>query len=313
MAADKVDDDIRNVISLEEDLEMIAEAEAENFLEAADEGQSSPSQTLSPDEIERKLKDVKGDIPSFILKDVRENLRNRHVTEEKLNNIIAKVTNAYHLNRQGGSSADIEPILDGLNQRLNDLDEMVRDIKKLKSESGSNGKRLKKKPKAKAEPTKEQDSKVDDSINTKDFEELSALKPEEFLLVSNGLNGHAKGFRLEDIPEDVFSIMVSMKWLEFIIEKVGITNLPDILEFYSDMGWISDKVMDKLIKYARGTRPFHQEVDWKPEDKLTARDHMLSLLFVERLRGKKVSKDMLIQLDRELKKIKAGAEEIYGL
>ncbi len=138
------------------------------------------------------------------------------------------------------------------------------------------------------------------------------MKPEEFLFVA-GDDGDDDEVRLKSIPDDVFSIMITMKWIELMVEKVGITNLPDVLEFYCDMEWISDAVVAKLIKYAKGTKPFHEDVDWKPEEKLTARDHMLSLLFVERLRGKQVSKDLLIQLDRELKKIRSGAEEIYGI
>lgn len=302
MTSEEDSGDIREIISLEEDLELpVEQADLEG------EEEQKPSKYLSEGQIKDRLDELKGKVPSFVVKEIRDNVSSRNVTRDQLENIIERVITAYLKRKDMGSAEGISNLIQNLTEKLDTMAEEIKSVK-LGSNGHDNGKG--------GHPIMEEhngegNNNIDkvENENGSDLGDFSSLGPEQFLFSA----GNPNGARLKDIPEDVFSVMLSMKWLEFIVEKVGVTHLGDILEFYNDMGWISDKVLDKLIKFSRGTRPFHQEVDWKPEEKLTARDHLLSLLFVERLRGKKVSKDMLIQLDRELKKIKAGAEEIYGI
>ena len=57
---------------------------------------------------------------------------------------------------------------------------------------------------------------------------------------------------LLEIPNDPERVVVLMKWLQFLVDKVGKDNLTDILEYYVDIGWISEKIVMNLIEYSEG-------------------------------------------------------------
>jgi len=122
-----------------------------------------------------------------------------------------------------------------------------------------------------------------------------------------------KKARLENLPEDIVSTMIALKWLGFLIDRVGIQNLESVLEFYYDIGWISEKVLNALLRYAKGTRPHHRDPEWKPSEKLTVQDHLISLLFIERLRGLRITRDVLDKLEREVKILEKTLDEFYGV
>lgn len=119
--------------------------------------------------------------------------------------------------------------------------------------------------------------------------------------------------RLEAIPEDIVSTMIALKWLGFLIDRVGMQNLERVLEFYYEIGWISEKVLNQLLRYAKGTRPHHRDPEWKPAEKLTVQDHLISLLFIERLRGLRINRDILDRLEREIKMLEKTLDEFYGV
>lgn len=123
-----------------------------------------------------------------------------------------------------------------------------------------------------------------------------------------------KKARLEKLPDDIISTMIALKWLGFIIDRVGIQNLEKVLEFYYEIGWISEEVLNQLMRYAKGTRPHHRDPEWKPAEKLTVQDHLISLLFIERLRGGlKINRDVLDRLEREIKVLEKTLDEFYGI
>jgi len=119
--------------------------------------------------------------------------------------------------------------------------------------------------------------------------------------------------RLETLPEDIVSTMIALKWLGFLIDRVGIQNLESVLEFYYNIGWISEKVLNTLLRYAKGTRPHHRDPEWKPSEKLTVQDHLISLLFIERLKGLRITRDVLDKLEREVKILEKTLDEFYGV
>ncbi|WP_457742108.1 FlaD/FlaE family flagellar protein [Thermococcus sp.] len=119
--------------------------------------------------------------------------------------------------------------------------------------------------------------------------------------------------RLEKLPDDIISTMIALKWLGFLIDRVGIQNLERVLEFYYEIGWISEEVLNQLLRYAKGTRPHHRDPEWKPAEKLTVQDHLISLLFIERLRGLKINRNVLDKLEREIKMLEKTLDEFYGI
>ncbi|MBP2143255.1 flagellar protein FlaE [Methanococcus voltae] len=121
-----------------------------------------------------------------------------------------------------------------------------------------------------------------------------------------------KPAKLETIPEDSYSSIFVFKWLEYLCERVGHSNVPDVLEFYYNLGWVSDKAIAKLLKFSKGIGLDDDDIETSV-GKLTIADHLVSLLFIERLNGKKVSSEALDKLEWEIRRIKKGAEQYYGI
>lgn len=115
--------------------------------------------------------------------------------------------------------------------------------------------------------------------------------------------------RLDAIRKDPTSVVVLLNWIEFLMERVGRNNLMDALDYYVDIGWISDNVRSEIMAYARGIDYYVEKPTWR----LLPEDHTKSLLFIERLCGRKIDKNMLSSIDREMSKVKHGLEELYGL
>jgi flagellar protein FlaD len=89
--------------------------------------------------------------------------------------------------------------------------------------------------------------------------------------------------RLDSIKGDPMSVVVLLNWIEFLMERVGRNNLMDALDYYVDIGWISEDVRSEIMAYARG-------IDY----------------YVEK-------PNMLSTIDREMSKVKHGLEELYGI
>lgn len=115
--------------------------------------------------------------------------------------------------------------------------------------------------------------------------------------------------RLENIRTDPTSVVVLLNWIEFLMERVGRNNLMDALDYYVDIGWISEDVRSEVMAYARGIDYYVEKPTWR----LLPEDHTKSLLFVERLCGRKIDRNMLSSIDREMSKVKHGLEELYGI
>ncbi len=108
---------------------------------------------------------------------------------------------------------------------------------------------------------------------------------------------------LDNRPE---TSIILLNWIEFLMEKVGRNNLFDVLEYYIEIGWISEEVSSKMMAYASGIDYFVERPSWK----LLPEDHTKSLLFIEQLRGKKVDKMLFSRLERDVEKIIRSSSEV---
>ncbi|ABE52475.1 FlaD/FlaE family flagellar protein [Methanococcoides burtonii] len=115
--------------------------------------------------------------------------------------------------------------------------------------------------------------------------------------------------RLESIKKNPMSVVVLLNWIEFLMERVGRNNLMDALDYYVDIEWISEEVRSEIMAYARGIDYYVEKPTWR----LLPEDHTKSLLFIERLCGRKIDRNMLSMVDREMAKVKHGLEELYGI
>jgi flagellar protein FlaD len=107
---------------------------------------------------------------------------------------------------------------------------------------------------------------------------------------------------LETIPSDPTSIIVVMKWLTFMVQRIGKESLPDVLDYYVDISWISDDVRLDLINYAKGITDDTTQTD-RDTSNLPTKDHLQSLLYIQKLKGIDLDDRFLLKIDREMEKM----------
>ncbi|WP_292463401.1 FlaD/FlaE family flagellar protein [Methanolobus sp.] len=120
--------------------------------------------------------------------------------------------------------------------------------------------------------------------------------------------GYGQSVHLSSITKNSTNMKLCMEWLEFLMGLVGRNNLPDILSYYEELGWLTEQVRSELMHYAEGIDFYMEKPDWK----LTPDDHVKSIWFIESLAGLKVDKNRLSVIDRDIERVKKGTE-IYGI
>ncbi len=148
----------------------------------------------------------------------------------------------------------------------------------------------------------------------------------------------SEGPILKHIKKDYYTIVLLMRWIEFLFERVKRDKITLLLDYYVDIGWISKEVKSEIMAYARGevqdvTKYFPEEeieaeietpagtirapkprVYKKVEDwRLSAEDHLKSLLFIMKIAGIEVNKDKLNSLEQEIEKFKKSLWEYHGV
>ena len=118
---------------------------------------------------------------------------------------------------------------------------------------------------------------------------------------------------LMDIPNDPESIIILMKWLQYLVDKCGHSHLSDILDYYVDIEWISDDAKISLLDYSQGITEGYSKSGTEDGEKerekgktfsdLPAKDHIQSLLFIQKLKGTHLDKHFLDRIDGELTRI----------
>lgn len=79
------------------------------------------------------------------------------------------------------------------------------------------------------------------------------------------------------------------QWLMFMLERVGHNNLPRLLDYYENLGWISMDVSDRLVDLAETQKQRYVGPSWT----LSAEEHRISMLYIEKLQGKPVEISLL--------------------
>ena len=110
---------------------------------------------------------------------------------------------------------------------------------------------------------------------------------------------------LTEIPNDPESIIVLMKWLQYLIDKCGRPNLSNILDYYVDIGWLSEDAKIYLIEYSHGITEESKtgEPIIKNISHLPSKDHIQSFIFIQKLRGRQFDKHFIDRIDGELSRI----------
>jgi len=77
-----------------------------------------------------------------------------------------------------------------------------------------------------------------------------------------------------------------LKWLEFLVKKAGYMGMIKALLYYEELGGISEPVRSRLIKYAEEIKT---EAGQYGKRTLSIKDHIVSLFFISKLQGIKIS------------------------
>jgi len=111
---------------------------------------------------------------------------------------------------------------------------------------------------------------------------------------------------LANIPSDPESVVILMKWLQYLIDKCGRENLTNILDYYVDIGWISQDAKISLIDYSHGItdeNKMREGTNVKTVNDLPSKDHIQSLIFIQKLKGKQFDKHFLERIEGEINRI----------
>ncbi len=136
--------------------------------------------------------------------------------------------------------------------------------------------------------------------------QIQITQPAIHALQNPGNSGSNNSAKLSYLANNAETSIIILNWIEFLLEKVGRNNLAEILEYYVEIGWISEEVCSKLISYANGIDYYVERPTWK----LLPDDHTKSLMFIEQLKGRKLDKTMLSKLERDVDKV-IRTNEIY--
>jgi len=110
---------------------------------------------------------------------------------------------------------------------------------------------------------------------------------------------------LTEIPSDPESIIILMKWLQYLIDKCGRPNLTNIFDYYVDIGWISQDAKISLLDYSQGIteKEKKEETAKKHITDLPSKDHIQSLIYIQKLKGLQLDKHFIDRIESELSRI----------
>ncbi|NJE76917.1 FlaD/FlaE family flagellar protein [Thermococcus sp. ES12] len=299
---------------------------------------------ITETEIEERLKRLRGKVPNFLIDDLKDRLMKKRdiLTPEQVDRIVDKVLRTYagqieKLSRLDSRVDEIGRYLEEIRNHLMNLSQAAQanqspwgepqnrpvggaqvveygEVMGAGSGGGFGEGPLTSETRVEEAPSQEPPSQNPTEVESmeKEFELSRGFEiPSEIRDVL--ISPPRTKARLEHIPNDMVSTMMALKWLGFLIDRVGMQNLEDVLEFYYQIGWISEEVLNTLLRYAEGIRPHHREPDWRPDEKLTIQDHLVSLLFIERLRGVRITRELLDAIEREMRVIGRVLEDVYGV
>jgi archaellum component FlaD/FlaE len=270
----KMDGDVKKEeVTQDKKSEVIADAEIKN-------PELSKIVIVTPEQIDAKLAKLRGRLPSLLLNKLAESLKMTRVTEAQCDEIIARTIAQFE---RSGNASDIMEI----SKKLENLDNSILSLVQFLERAYGAGNNI-----PSSTPRKEE-------IESRDAKVMPVKERQEA--------------RLAYIDNKIENIIVLLKWIEFLMERVGRENLARTLEFYVDIEWINDDVMNKILTYARGVNVSQEETEHGYVSELSVKDHIQSLLFIEKLRGCEVDKQLISFLEKEIMAIKKGSEDIYGI
>lgn len=114
---------------------------------------------------------------------------------------------------------------------------------------------------------------------------------------------------LTHLKKDFVSDIIALKWMDYLVNTFGIKRMAEILDFYSDIGWISKNVKDLLINYSRGYVLREMQILDEPSTP-TLRDHIRSLIFIAKLGGFELEIEEIEKVIKEIEDFEKETSEV---
>lgn len=102
---------------------------------------------------------------------------------------------------------------------------------------------------------------------------------------------------LTKISNEPSFVMLVLKWLDFLLKKAGYMGMVKVLLYYEDLGWISEAVRSRMVKYSRD---LGADKRYTKEKRLSVKDHIVSLYFIAKLQGIKIDASLYSDVIGEL-------------
>jgi len=106
-----------------------------------------------------------------------------------------------------------------------------------------------------------------------------------------------------EIRNTAENVVLLMRWLQYLVDKLGQNNLSEVLDYYVNIDWITEDVRLDLIKYAKGITFQEQQEKKDTHQVFTIDDHLQSFIFIQKLKGTKFQEDFLIKLNSKIDKM----------
>lgn len=84
---------------------------------------------------------------------------------------------------------------------------------------------------------------------------------------------------LETVPSQYAARLTLFEWLQFVLDRGGLQETLSAIDYYVDIGWISEAAAESLEDHVR----VFQEAAANGDRSLETADHLVSLVYVARL------------------------------
>jgi len=133
---------------------------------------------------------------------------------------------------------------------------------------------------------------------------IKESKPED-IRIPGEENIEFRASTLDSLPNDPEGVVIVMKWLQYLVDRAGKENISKVLDYYVDIGWITDDVKVKLLEYCEGITEETSE-----RRNLVAKDHIQSFLYIQKLKGNEIDEHFIGKLERDLNKLSKNLENL---
>jgi flagellar protein FlaD len=249
---------------------------------------------LGDEDLKRELSEYgeKNNIPKKIIEKTYDKLKRKNIqiTNDQLKLLISRIAkemqNINHMNEKDSMKTDNAAIDKGDSSENNIL-EVLKNIENRILKLEKHYSEISNYPDNIINPNQENNMSV--SANNKNIDKV----------------------KLNEIPLDAQSTVILMKWLQYLIDKLGKSQASDVLNFYADVGWITEDIKYDLLKYIKGITDEKSQEGKEKNRKITSKEHIHSLLFIQKLKGKNID-DFLWKVDQDLEKFFKNIEDHYS-